>query len=511
MIRNCLKDSCINFLDGLSNVKSPKINIDDSILLPYYNRFLDSYRKLDSVTIDNKQVNNLNNNRDHGVPCNTLQIIFFLNKHQRLLDEMFSLYKFSEEEQKATKDFIYMMVKKMQDNYKQTNNYNSKSNSKFCSEWFNHKGTKLSRGIYNLLKMNKIPDYFKRKMNIISDEIYGEFGSTDVRENIENYINAYEKYNIEFRGTNLNLKIFTRSGIPEDELKKIVKRCFILSLFEENPKQIHIEFIGTDNVKRLPPKTSDKLLGPREINSGSTSFGIVNEISIWREEECKKLIIHELIHYLDLDFRTMNNQIYRDFNIAPDIEIRLYEAYTEVWANVINCFTCVFECCAKYDSTANFKKVKECLMYERKFACFQVAKILNHFGFTNIAEFLKPYDGDNKFKQTTSVFSYFFVKGLLLFNLDKLINLMVSVQNKTHHINSKTNLRVSIKFPDSYENMIKFYNLILDLCYQDKKKHIINHDSLFLKLVQYNLNYIRNKNNLRSKFFSSLRMTCIEV
>ncbi len=502
MIRNCLKGPCVHLLDGLSHIKTQKLTLNDDILLPYYKKFLESYQQLHTVKANNKQVNNLNNNRGHDVPCNTLQIIFFLHKHKQLLEEMFGLYKFTEDEMKVTRDFIEMMVKKMLDNYKQTNNYNSKDNSKLCSEWFNKSGTKLSRGIYNLLKMNKIPDYFKRQMNIVSDEIYGEFGSTDVRENIENYINAYEKYNIDFNGTNLNLKIYTRDGISEDELNKLIKRCFILSLFEDNPKQIHIEFIGTDNVKRLPPKTSDKLLGPREINSGSTSFGIVNEISIWREEESKKLIIHELIHYLDLDFRTMNNQIHLDFNIAPNIEIRLYEAYTEVWANIINCFTCVFECCAKYDSPANFKKVKDCLMYERKFTCFQVAKILDHFGFSHISEFLQPYNGDNKFKQTTSVFSYFFVKGILLFNLDKLIGLMVSLQ---------TGKKLSIKFPDSHQNMMKFYNLLLDLCYKDKQTHEINYDSLFLKFVQQNLNYIKLKKNLRSKFFTSLRMTCIEV
>ena len=43
----------------------------------------------------------------------------------------------------------------------------------YCSsEWFNTNGTKLSRGIYNILKLNKIPSHFKKDMHIITDEVY---------------------------------------------------------------------------------------------------------------------------------------------------------------------------------------------------------------------------------------------------------------------------------------------------------------------------------------------------
>ena len=50
-----------------------------------------------------------------------------------------------------------------------------------------------------------------------------------------------------------------------------------------------------------------------------------------------------------------------------------------------------------------------------------MAKILKYNGFKTITEFVKPYDNLNKYKQNTPIFSYYFVKGGLLFNLSEFL------------------------------------------------------------------------------------------
>ena len=47
----------------------------------------------------------------------------------------------------------------------------------------------------------------------------------------------------------------------------------------------------------------DRYIGPKEINSGCTTFSGNPKVSIWRSEEMDKVILHEIIHSLDLEQR----------------------------------------------------------------------------------------------------------------------------------------------------------------------------------------------------------------
>ena len=156
------------------------------------------------------------------------------------------------------------------------------------------------------------------------------------------------------------------------------------------------------------------LLGPNEINSGVTSWGNVTKVAIFREEEINKLIIHELIHYCQLDFHSVNFPFIKSYNIKPKNKLILNESYTEIIANFINCICCSYE----YQNCENKGLFELFLTYEIK-QFIPRSKILSIYGFKNYQEFNKPYDGLNKFKQQTSVFSYFFAKTALLNNLEE--------------------------------------------------------------------------------------------
>lgn len=165
----------------------------------------------------------------------------------------------------------------------------------------------------------------------------------------------------------------------------------------------------TDNKKILNP--DDTMLGTNEINSGVSIFqsGTTPQINIFRKEEINKLIIHEMVHCLDMDDRNIAIDFSKIFNIPPQNDYKVYEAYTEFMAVVINTMI-------SHDK----ENWQAAFAAEQRFALFQIAKILVHYGFANISEFNRPYCCD-KFRQETEVFSYFFIKAALLFRADEFL------------------------------------------------------------------------------------------
>ena len=78
-----------------------------------------------------------------------------------------------------------------------------------------------------------------------------------------------------------------------------------------------------------------------EINSGFCRNGIFeSSITIYRKEEIVKVLLHELIHALQYDYRDDPQEVvefYQEkYNISSE-KVNSY-AYTEIWANLLNCF-----------------------------------------------------------------------------------------------------------------------------------------------------------------------------
>ena len=468
-----------------------KLNEKFIVLRPYFVKFVDKYRGLNNVLDNIKDFKkDIIKSKKINIPCNTLNILDYLKKNKKVLDEIYKTYDFNKDERKKTNDFL--------------NNYNNYNFEK-CILWMNNHGEKINRGIYNLLKQSKIPGLFLKKMHIPSLEIYGEFTSLDVRDYVEKYINSSISFHIELKGIKLNLNIKTRDNIDKERLIKIIKRCLILSHYHNLSNIVNIEFLETKNKKVLPKKNTSKLLGPKEINSGSTYQSMTDShVCVWREEESPKLILHELVHYLDIDFRFNTNQfdslISNYFNIKPDTQKKLYEAYTEACACIINIFTCSLECC---DNQHSYKYAKKMFNYELKYSLFQVAKILNFYSFRNISEFVKPYDNKNKFKQSTSVFSYFFVKTALLFYIEEFIDFIKQ--------NNDKNVDNSFKLSESTDVPKNFLIFVLDICKRKEFLSLINSIMLKLKSLKKTRKKASKLPILSKETQNTLRMTCVEI
>ena len=126
------------------------------------------------------------------------------------------------------------------------------------------------------------------------------------------------------------------------------------------------------------------ILGPKEINTGFTTYQ--HKLCIFREEELNKVLIHELIHYLQLDLGYIkSNRISNYFNINPNIEIRLNEAYTEILALIINVSINSY----LNKGRKNYSFANKMINYELKFTLYQISKILIHYNFKSIYYFFK--------------------------------------------------------------------------------------------------------------------------
>ena len=117
---------------------------------------------------------------------------------------------------------------------------------------------------------------------------------------------------------------------------------YLLNLYSSKScnKNLHINIYLTPCKKLFPSKKFD-IIGVDHVNSGFSNIGCqeTTNITIYREEEWIKVLIHELFHNLNLDFSLMDitkwsNMLSNKFEINCDFAI--YETYCETWARILN-------------------------------------------------------------------------------------------------------------------------------------------------------------------------------
>jgi hypothetical protein len=351
-----------------------------------------------------------------------------------------------------------------------------------CKIWINLNGKQLLRSLYILKETKKIPDNLINKLSVIDEDLMSEFTPFDVIEYLGSSKLIKYTLTLEYLNTNVKLKIVTKQPIKNSMLERIIKNIFLMVSIKKQKTNIDdftIVLIMTLFKKTFPKEY--KILGPREINSGLCIFN-TRKIIIFRKEEFEKLLIHELCHLLDLDLSVVNIQNINQYvNINPDFELRINESITEILALIIHSILVSINLSKK----KNYKLATTLLNYEINFNLIQIAKILNHFDFKNSQSFFKKYDGENKFKQTTSVLSYFIIKTACLFNKEELNKFL----NNNFIIFNYKNKQVAI---DEYKTLVI--------------NSLNNTD--FHNIINKLMNNIVTKNKM---FLETLKMTCIEM
>ena len=227
------------------------------------------------------------------------------------------------------------------------------------------------------------------------------------------------------------------NGIKNKHIKQIIDILFLMETLKiifgrESFEQV-ITIFDLNSKKNLPTKYRSKnqhnksssfseintIIGPNQCNSGLTELDNHKNgpITIYRQEELIKVCIHELFHSNLIDFEFIISSISKNFEkeYCFHYPVLLNEAYTESLALIINTMY-IGIMLDKSESYIN-------QMYEKevKYSIYNVSKILDYYQIHTVQE-IKKNNGNclKYFHQTTNVFSYYFLKMILLLNLKKL-------------------------------------------------------------------------------------------
>jgi len=202
----------------------------------------------------------------------------------------------------------------------------------------------------------------------------------------------------------------------------------------ECSKELNVYLYMTPFKKEFPARSSS-VLGPTHSNTGFTTSCTANfsknggktrtEIVIYRHEEFFKVLLHETMHNLDLDFGHGAGDVSVD-KVFPGIHhpIILSETYVETWARLLNvAFYCYYDI---YDSSGSYGSyqtaVRRCLNAERAFSLYQSQRVLKHMGLS-LQQLLSTYSDTKSlvsklYDEETNVFAYYILTGLIMFEAD---------------------------------------------------------------------------------------------
>ena len=170
-------------------------------------------------------------------------------------------------------------------------------------------------------------------------DIYGEFCTLEIQKHIEDNIKYIHEYQSIYKNNKIRLIVGTKNKNVEINIDNIFKSInLILEISKASNKNILIKYWDTDLKKYFNKKCES--IGSSQVNTAVTKFYDNFSINIWRREELIKVILHELMHFLGLDFHEypdeINQFIYKTLNVSKEHELRIYEAYVETWATILH-------------------------------------------------------------------------------------------------------------------------------------------------------------------------------
>ena len=355
---------------------------------------------------------------------------------------------------------------------------------------------KFNKRILNSSYDKLIVKYIKRNMLIVPNIKILElltyfqickFISLDIKLYVENNHNKCKYY----FWSHMNFYFFYSNQINSDTYDDILKQIYIVSkwIYDMNPiYKINFVYFDTPLEKIINEQSDFNYLSSQNINSGSSSSGHI--VIIWRREEILKVLIHELIHYLELDIKYDNN-----LNLLKSLgqfkyPILINETITEIQAQLYHIIyqTIISSYNFKTLTITNlnneilnklFDKFKIFYNYEQIFSWYQFAKIMKYYNIYN-------YNQNElliKFNQTTNVFSYYIFKCILNLYFDQIFHVIPHIRQLNN--NESQLIICNVHKCDLLINIIK---------------SILN--NLPIKFI----NVIINKLSLNDKLNNSLRM-----
>jgi len=331
-----------------------------------------------------------------------------------------------------------------------------------------------------------------------------------MKKYMENMNSIGKTYSFSINNRKIHVYLIYENGNKstkfENAIKKIYIIIYLLQIYSKKQCSQHLTlYLYLTNIKKTLEECNndDCTITQNNANSAFTFACIkTNEVYLYRKEEWFKVLTHELIHSFGLEFSGYNDEeidkkVYREiFPIKTDL--RLYESYTEYWAELLNIMIIVHLSMKTGEPIKKaIKKTELLLQKERMFSMFQASKILCHFGLTYNNLFERNEEGLNNrrlYKESTPILSYFIIKNILMFYSNEFLEWCVETNEgsldfkKTTDIILKENIYEFIKFIKQYHNHSDFLVSINEMrTWFFKKNNVCNKNDDFIKTLRMSL------------------------
>jgi hypothetical protein len=272
-------------------------------------------------------------------------------------------------------------------------------------------------------QIHGIPDSSKHKSEytVIPEPIREEFERTEQR-GIET--------TVEIDHRKVHIYMLAPASRKDDfypHIRKVIAWLkFISTLTSQHcANDLHLYFLLTDAKKMLPLDQNEKIGTVHANTAFTTSCSASNYIFVFRREEWFKVFIHETFHCMGLDFSADENATAFSNKcvlslfpaVDPATDVRLYETYCEMWAELI--YIAFREFLHGREFTAS--RYADALQKEQTFSVHQSNKLLRRAGFTFEELFALPPPDKKLYKEHTQAFSYYVLKSALLLNADEFL------------------------------------------------------------------------------------------
>jgi hypothetical protein len=271
---------------------------------------------------------------------------------------------------------------------------------------FNDNDTTLHSGVKELIQLFNISIFMSYDAFINFDDRYTD---AIIYYSDQDICKIYLPYSSNF---NYFSQLVNLSTVALKSLYDLINQKYI-------QKKIELILFLSDSQKRFP--SNGNYISDLHVNSGDTIMFETPLIRIYRKEELFKVLIHEIIHCST--FETYYGTCSANYNIImpnnQKYKLKFNETITETLAELINC---------SIYSYLNNQKLEDVLKNEKQFGLLQTSKILSHFNFDSVNDFLTS---TNKYIiQTTSAFEYHILKTILFLNADLFLGTIVKNRNK---------------------------------------------------------------------------------
>jgi hypothetical protein len=208
---------------------------------------------------------------------------------------------------------------------------------------------------------------------------------------------------------------------------------FLLYYFEVPPNtKLDICLINYTGKKKLPPKNS--LLTSEHINSGVT-FRIsdtYSKIIVYRQEEMPKVLLHEIIHGINVDFDYIDisheESLMKLF--CKESKLTINETLTDSLTCLLN--TIIYTMFENRHNPKKFlKRVRANWRKEYSFMKAQCYKITSHMDYS---EAISKKCTTLKLKEGTHALAYYVLKAVILSNLNMYLKFITGKKSKDNFI-----------------------------------------------------------------------------